>query len=240
MSFDPWDRRRLESSNFVDQNVMAHRAGLPEAHFDEALPMCQDWDLMLRLTARRRPLELPALACLYSTTAPHRGSDRPGQMYGIHRVRARAHLGRPLRLLAFGQLPANGGGGDIDTDLASLADEGAHISVADAPLVSSEPDVETETVRLATVVMEHDPDVVLVYGVDRAADLAGPLEEGGRPFAIRVTESDADAKAGGTFRHPLLLGLWTVPERQTTGSAASFLDELSERLRIWKLDLSKD
>ena len=60
MSFDPWDRRRLESSNYVDQNVIAHRAGLPEAHFDEALPMCQDWDLMLRLTARRRPLELPA------------------------------------------------------------------------------------------------------------------------------------------------------------------------------------
>ncbi len=92
MSFDPWDRRRLESSNYVDQNVIAHRAGLAEAHFDEALPMCQDWDLMLRLTARRRPLELPALACLYSTTAPHRGSDQPGQMYGIHRVRARAHF----------------------------------------------------------------------------------------------------------------------------------------------------
>ena len=33
MSFDPWDRRRLESSNYVDQNVIAHRAGLPGGPF---------------------------------------------------------------------------------------------------------------------------------------------------------------------------------------------------------------
>ena len=239
MSFDPWDRRRLESSNFVDQNVIAHRAGLPEAHFDEALPMCQDWDLMLRLTARRRPLELPALACLYSTTAPHRGSDQPGQMHGIHRVRARAHLGRPLHLLVLRGRPADPQSGRIDHDMASLA-EGADVVLTDAPPAPPGPDAETETSQLVAAVAEHDPDVVLVYGVETAAELVGSLEAARRPFAVRVAENDAHDMVAGTFEHSLFLGLWQVPERQTTGSAAGFLEELAERLRIWKLDLSRD
>jgi hypothetical protein len=240
MSFDPWDRRRLESSNYVDQNVIAHRAGLPEAHFDEALPMCQDWDLMLRLTARRRPLELPALACLYSTTAPHRGSNQPGQMYGIHRVRARAHMGRPLHLLVLRGPPADLQSGGIDHDMASLTDAGADVVLTDAPPALSEPDVETEITRLVAAVAEHDPDVVLVYGVETAAVLAGALAAAKRPFAVRVTENDTDAKVAGTFGHSLFLGLSHVPEQPTAGSAEGFLDELAERLRIWKLDLSKD
>jgi hypothetical protein len=235
ISFDPWDRRRLESSNYIDQNVIAHRAGLPEAHFDEALPMCQDWELMLRLTARRRPLELPAVSCFYGTTAPHRGSDQPDQLDAIHRVRARAHLGRPLRLLALGPRTVHLQAGRVDADLASLADEGAHVTLGDGPPVSPEADLETETSRLVAAVTEHDPDIVLVYGFDAAVELASPLEASGRPFAVRVTESDAQPELDGTFRHPLFLGLWNAPERQTPGSAARLLDELADRLQRWKL-----
>jgi len=32
-----FDRARLEQSNYIDMNVIAHRAGLPEARFDPAL-----------------------------------------------------------------------------------------------------------------------------------------------------------------------------------------------------------
>jgi glycosyltransferase involved in cell wall biosynthesis len=240
MSFDPWNRRRLEWSNFIDQNVIAHRSELPEAHFDETLSKCQDWDLMLRLTARRRPLELPALACLYSTTAPHRGSDQPDHTDALRRVRARAHVGRPLHLLAVVPHPPDLESGRIDADLASLATEGASVALADGPFASTEADVETETSRLVSAVTEHDPDIVLVYGVDTAVKLAGPLAMVGRPFAVRVTEDDPVAEVDESLRHSLLLGRWDVPERPLPVTTAGFLDQLADSLRAWKLDGSEN
>lgn len=240
MFFSPWDRRRLESSNYVDQNVIAHRAGLPEAHFDEALPMCQDWDLMLRMTARRRPLELPVLACFYSTTAPHRGSDQADQLATIHRVRAGAHLGRALSLLVIGRHPEDHYVGRIDSDVAALVDAGAHVASADARLELSEGADQTETGWLGAAVVEHDPDVVLVYGALAATELAGALAACGRPFAVRVTDSDDAAAIGDFLGHPLLLGLWQVPGRDVNGSLANFLQELAESLKAWKLDVAED
>jgi hypothetical protein len=241
MTFSPWNRRRLESSNYIDQNVIAHRAGLPEAHFDEALPMCQDWDLMLRLTARRRPLELPVLACFYSTTAPHRGSDQPDQLPTIHRVRAGAHLGRPLRLLALSRRPEYLRVEMVDSDMAALAEAGAHVATADGRLEPPGGDEAMETSWLVAAVAEHDPDIVLVYGINLVAELVAPLEAAGRPFAVRLTKGDAGAGVAGFPRHSLLLGLWKVPEHDAGDpAAAGFLDELADCLRTWKLGISEN
>jgi hypothetical protein len=142
--------------------------------------------------------------------------------------------------LALGPRTADLQAGRVDVDLASLADEGAHVALGDGLPVSPEPDLETETSRLVAAVTEHDPDIVLVYGIDAAVELAGPLEAGGRPFAVRVTESDARPELDGTFGHPLFLGLWNAPERQTPGSAARLLDELADRLQRWKLGVPED
>ena len=244
MNFERWDRRRLEWANYVDQNVIAHRAGLPSARFDEALPVAYDWDLILRLTALHQPLELPAIACLYSTTAANRGSDRPEQLDTLHALRARAHVGRPLRLLALDRHLVDEEDGRIDADLASLADHGAHITLAGAPIESSyadaDADADADASRVVTAVAEHEPDIVLVYGVDAAAELADALEAGGRPFAVRVTEGGAVAEMAGPLLHPLSLGLWNVPEGpKAVSAAADFLDELADRLRTWKLDVSE-
>ena len=57
--------------------MLAHRAKLPEASFDESLRACVDWDLVLRLTRDRPPVALPVLASAYSVSAPARISDRP-------------------------------------------------------------------------------------------------------------------------------------------------------------------
>lgn len=72
-----YDRAKLERANFTDANVIAHRAGLDEAHWDPELAGVADWDLMLRLTERKHPLTLPALAVLYRTSAPHKQSAEP-------------------------------------------------------------------------------------------------------------------------------------------------------------------
>ncbi len=75
MQFEPFDFEVLTNHNFTDMNVLAHRAGLPEASFDESTRGYGDWDLFWRLTRTSPPLELPVLACHYSTDGDDRLSD---------------------------------------------------------------------------------------------------------------------------------------------------------------------
>lgn len=72
----PWfDRDRLGTENVADILQVAHRRGLPEAHFDEQLSTPGDWDLIARLTRDRDPVLFPALAGNYTTSASHRLMD---------------------------------------------------------------------------------------------------------------------------------------------------------------------
>ncbi len=87
MQFIPWDRTRVEHFNILDMNVIAHRSGLPEAHFDESLSEYGDWDLVLRLTQLRPPVRVPAIACAYSTDADGRLSGSEGGPAEIARIR---------------------------------------------------------------------------------------------------------------------------------------------------------
>ncbi len=73
--FLPYHRESLEAGNMADMGVIAHRAGHPEAYFDPELVTHADWDLFLRLTERNAPLELPVIACYYTSDTPGRLSD---------------------------------------------------------------------------------------------------------------------------------------------------------------------
>jgi glycosyltransferase involved in cell wall biosynthesis len=75
--FLPYDHHQVAHRSVADIGSIAHRAGLPEARFDESLREMGDWDLLLRLTRTAPPLELPAIACFYTTDAPHRLSHGP-------------------------------------------------------------------------------------------------------------------------------------------------------------------
>ncbi len=77
MQFEPYDFERLTRHNFTDINVLAHRSGLAEAHFDETLSTYGDWDVFWRLTRDAAPLELPVLACHYATDGGDRLSLHP-------------------------------------------------------------------------------------------------------------------------------------------------------------------
>jgi glycosyltransferase involved in cell wall biosynthesis len=88
----PWSRARLREGNLADMGAIAHRAGLPEARFDETLTTVADWDLLIRLTAERDPLVLPAIACYYNTDVHVRLSGGPTQPDDIAKVKARAAL----------------------------------------------------------------------------------------------------------------------------------------------------
>ncbi|RSN32350.1 glycosyltransferase [Amycolatopsis sp. WAC 01416] len=72
-----YDRETLLRENLADIGAVAHRAGLPQARFDESLVEMGDWDLLLALTADREPLVVPAISCYYTTTSGDRLSHGP-------------------------------------------------------------------------------------------------------------------------------------------------------------------
>ena len=62
--------------------------------FDESLPALLDWDMLIRVTASHELTAIPVLASLYTTSAPHRISDRPDKPDAIQTVRDRASAER--------------------------------------------------------------------------------------------------------------------------------------------------
>ena len=202
--------------------------------------MCQDWDLMLRLTARRRPLELPALACLYSTTAPTVEQSAESDVRNPQSAGPGSH-GAPAEPLGTQGAPADQQSGRIDHDMAFCtrggcgrrSDRRAPCAVGTRCRNGDHPArCRRDGARSGTSCWS--------MGSRQPPCWPGELAAARRPFAVRVTQVHSDAKVAGTFGHSLFLGLWHVREEQTAESAEGFLDELAERLRIWKLDLSKD
>jgi hypothetical protein len=89
VQFEPFDHEGLTRHNFADMGVMAHRSGLAEARFDESLRRYGDWDLFWRLTRHRPPLELPVLACYYSTEADNRMTRAGDTPEDVEQLRAK-------------------------------------------------------------------------------------------------------------------------------------------------------
>jgi glycosyltransferase involved in cell wall biosynthesis len=87
--FHGYDYRAAARHNVADMGCIAHRAGLPEARFDESLREMGDWDLFLRLTRQSEPFALPAIACFYTTDAPSRLSGGPTFHSDLAAVRAK-------------------------------------------------------------------------------------------------------------------------------------------------------
>jgi glycosyltransferase involved in cell wall biosynthesis len=87
--FRPYDFHAVAQGNIADMGCIAHRAGLPEASFDETLREMGDWDLFLRLTRTAPPIALPAIACFYMTDAPNRLSYGPTYEADLATVRAK-------------------------------------------------------------------------------------------------------------------------------------------------------
>lgn len=84
-----YERAALEQHNITDIGAIVHRAGLPEATFDEALREMGDWDLFLRLTRDTVPLTLPAIACYYESHATDRLSAGPTHVVDGDRIRSK-------------------------------------------------------------------------------------------------------------------------------------------------------
>jgi hypothetical protein len=206
----PFDRRRLARGNYIDQNAVAHRRSLPEAHYDESLAANVDWDFLLRATARREPLLVPVVASLYRTGAPDRltVSEAAAPSWGV--VSARARSLAPLRVLALNQLYPLLTETYISDDLDALAANGADVTCCViqprvAPARSPYPLYHDP----ARAVAEHDPDVVLVHWGGFGKHLQPVLHHLGVPYAVRTHSfADEPQMVRQLVDDPLCVGVW--------------------------------
>jgi glycosyl transferase family 2 len=88
----PWSREKLLEENTTDAGSIAHRRDLAEARFDESLSTGEDWDLLLRLTADREALAVPAVSHAYSMAGADRMSHDSDHRAGLDEIRRR-HAG---------------------------------------------------------------------------------------------------------------------------------------------------
>ena len=215
LEWQQFDRAKLEKFNTIDMNVIAHRAGLPEARFDLTLPSCIDWDLILRLTANSVPLELPALACLYSNYAPNRMGDRPNREQEIQFMRARVHTTRPMRVLSYNSLFPLLSETYIEEEMLALEAAGAQIA-----FVSVEQSVAPYPLRhklyatLDAAAAAHDPDILVLHWATHAIGVLDDITRIGRPFALRVHSFDFSIEnIARVASHPFCVGIWAYPHQ---------------------------
>jgi glycosyltransferase involved in cell wall biosynthesis/uncharacterized coiled-coil protein SlyX len=213
LDWQPFDRARLETSNYIDMNVLAHRAGLPGARFEPSRKSSIEWELVLRLTARRPPLELPVIACLYSSFAPGRLSDVTDYLPENQQVRARVHTTRPMRVLSYNALFPLRSETYIEEEMLALEAAGASIAFASfGESVSPYPVRQPIYPTLEAAVAAHDPDVMVIYWTTHAIGELTHLARLGRPFALRVHSFDFDlASIAKVASHPCCIGIWAFP-----------------------------
>lgn len=229
IEFVPYDRARLEQATFIDQNVLAHRAGLPEARQDPELPALYDWDAVLRITGRRPPFELPAVACIYSARAPGRLSQTNASLASSRITRSRVHTTRPFRIVL-----SSGKHNPIDAgfsrDMGMLRASGASVAVCGTLKdQSTDADVERFT-YMADAVNGFRPDVIVVYEGGSLRSEAEALDELGVPFAVRVSPSSAETDIITEIKdHRLCVGVFA------SEGDDGLPVELSDALTRWRL-----
>ena len=209
---EPFDRRRLERGNFIDIGTIAHRAGLPEAGFDEELTTLVDWDLILRLTQARPPLVVPAIAILYTTDQADRLTDHPDKEQDDRHIRSKVEA-RPLRVLSFNAMFPLLSESYMEDEMEALAAQGVDLAFChDLEPATPVPVRRRVFSDLELAVREFGPDLLLLYWTTFAESRLPRLEALGLPFGVRGHSFDFDPeRTSRLLAHPLCLGVWLYP-----------------------------
>ncbi len=184
----PWDRQHHELTCLIDQNVLAHRAGLPEARQREGI-LGEDWEMGLRLTRHADPLVVPVVAAVYRTRHEERISKQEDIRAHWANVQRQALRMRPLRVAgtpgaaaALAGLRAQGAATAVwPASGGRIAEPHEHTPRADAVLVGPEITADGiaafERRRLPFATVGHAPAVSpygFCIGTAPAAAVADP------------------------------------------------------------------
>lgn len=207
VEFQPWDRQRMQVHCIIDQNVLAHRAGLPELRYDTDLDLGSDWDAAMRATDRRDPVPIPVVATLYGMASSDRLSMRPDALMQWVRVQRAALRRNPLRVLC--------------VDLASppIADDAAAQVVGRWQATGAKVGwcAEGRAAPALTVpVYDHlggavrtfGPSVVALHAGRVAPSQVAGLQRAGRVFIVVAPVDTDPATLAEVAAHPLCAGVY--------------------------------
>jgi hypothetical protein len=176
VQLDLWDRNVMQTRCLIDQNVIAHRTGLPEARLKPDIETGSDWDMAMRLTEDRDPVCIPVIAVVYYTGAGDRLSDTDRAHADWVAVQRSALRRRPLRVLAV-RFGAGASGAELAAaDANDLRRQGAEVREWH----------EAESFeRLDAAAAELDPRAIAVYADVLTGPQIAQLERLARPFFVR-------------------------------------------------------
>ena len=219
--FEPFDRRILLQRNYIDRNVIAHRAGPRET---DGIVYASDWDLVLRLTRDAPPLAIPVIAAAYRTSAtggPPAGGEAarlsaaPGAHAESLRTQQRLLREGPLRVLLF-DLP----GVPVDAGRAEALAAGLQGRVA---ITASGGDLEA-------AVRGGAPQVALATGPDAVNAEQDTLVRLELPFAL-LGRGDGSPEHEIVARYSLFAGDWPgAGDEQALERLLTGLDVVRARL----------
>ncbi len=199
--FQPFDRRILLQRNYIDRNVIAHRAGPRET---EGILYASDWDLVRRLTCGAAPLAIPVMAAAYRTgaaTAPPPGREAArlsaGPTARSESLATQQRLLRdgPLRVLLF-----DGPGIPVAEDRARAVADGLEARVT----------VTASDGHLEAAVRRDAPQVALATGPDAVNAEQETLVRLELPFAL-LERGDGSPEHEIVARYSLFGGDWPDP-----------------------------
>jgi glycosyltransferase involved in cell wall biosynthesis len=218
--FRPFDRDSLEQGNYIDINVVVHRAGLARrlGGFDESLDRLCDWDLILRYTVERSALAIPVLGARYRVLDSQRISDTapfwPNAVAIHDKLYPPPALRRPLRVLYvvwhYPQLSET----YIETEIRQLRQWGAQIEVWRSEDVASPYPTHTtvHSGSLREAVAAAQPDLIHVHWLSFALGQSEALAAVGLPVTLRLHGFDVTADALRAFLdHPWARGVYAFP-----------------------------
>jgi glycosyltransferase involved in cell wall biosynthesis len=230
LHLEPFDYRKLTRGNYIDQCVLAHRAGLHDVRYDEGLPGNVDWEVLLRVLRDREPKVLPVVACHYSTAAADRITGSAETVRAWTDVRARARELRPLRVLSYSFHYPVVEMTYVGEDMKALAQAGAEIAFcSEEPLSAPQPIDHVLYRNFEVAVRDFQPDVVVVHWLTFANRELARLQASGVPFAVRTHSFPTDVDATtieGFAATPGCVGLWTCRELRTDHPKVHVLPQL--------------
>jgi glycosyltransferase involved in cell wall biosynthesis len=238
--FRPFDREALIEANYIDINVMVHRASLVQrlGGFDEALDRLLDWDLLLRYSEARPAQGIPALAARYRVVDSQRITDNAPLWPNQIGIRAKhyppARLKGPLRVLYavwhYPQLSET----YIETELRCLRRWGVHVEVWRTEGVASPypTDIPIHSGALEDAVKAARPDLIHVHWAGFALQQAEALAKTGLPVTLRMHGFDVTADSfrallenqwlRGVYAFPAQLALLRAPDARVRAVPAAF------------------
>ncbi len=196
--FRPFDREQLLSGNFIDMNVLVHRARLVAelGGFDESLDRLIDWDLVLRYSATRPALGVPILGAKYQILDDQKVTDvalvAPNEVAIRKKWYPPQALGTAIRVLYvvwhYPQLSET----YIESEIKQLSKWGVHIEVWREEGVAAPypPSVPVHSGPLEDAVREAAPDLIHVHWLGFAHARSAALDALGLPVTVRLHSFD--------------------------------------------------